>query len=198
MTTTNHCSALHYPFTIEQVTALRAGDRVELNGRLWTGRDRLHQYLYAGGACPVDLHDGALYHCGPVVIRRRQGWQVCAAGPTTSSRQEPFAAHVIGHCGVRVLIGKGGMGPATLAACRRFGCVYLHAIGGAAAQLGATVRQVNGVYFFEDFGSAEAMWEFEVEQFSAVVTMDAHGNSLHEQIQSASEANLAALVEGGK
>ncbi len=184
---------LSAPFTEEKIRALKVGDEIGLTGIVFTGRDAVHKYLHEGGKLPpqVNLQDGILYHCGPVVIRDDQGrWKVTAAGPTTSIREEPYQAEVIGQFGLRGVIGKGGMGEKTLAGCQKFGCVYLHAIGGAAQVLAECVKAVRGVYFMEEFGAPEAIWELEVENFPAVVTMDAHGNSLHREVFAASQAAL--------
>ena len=130
--------ALKYPFTQDQVRALKVGDEVSISGVVFTGRDAVHKYLHEGGELPpgVDLRNGIIYHCGPVVLKDEQGnWKVTAAGPTTSIREEPYQADVIQKFGVTGVIGKGGLGDKTLAACKAFGCVYLHAIGGAAQVL---------------------------------------------------------------
>jgi fumarate hydratase class I len=118
-------------------------------------------------------------------------YQCTAAGPTTSIREEPYQWQVIRDFGLRAVIGKGGMGDRTLAACQEHGCVYLHAIGGAAQVLAECVKRVRNVYFMKEFGSPEAIWELEVENFPAVVTIDAHGNSLHREVLAASTAKLA-------
>jgi fumarate hydratase class I len=181
------------PFTEEKIRALKVGEEVALTGVLFTGRDAVHKYLHGGGALPpeVNLRDAILYHCGPVVLKENDRWRVVAAGPTTSIREEPYQAHLIEQYGLRGVIGKGGMGSRTLEACRRFGCVYLHAVGGAAQVLAERIRQVRNVYLLEQFGSPEAIWELEVDQFPAVVTMDAHGQSLHREVFAASQAELA-------
>jgi fumarate hydratase class I len=130
-----------------------------------------------------------------VVSRDAVGrWRFNAAGPTTSIREEPYEADVIAHFGVRAVIGKGGMGPKTLAACRQHGAVYLHAVGGAATLIAETVKEVLAVYKREELGVPEAFWVIRVEGFPAVVTMDAHGASLHEQMQAASAQKLAELM----
>jgi fumarate hydratase subunit beta len=186
-------SQLQAPFTEDKIRALKVGDEVHLTGMVFTGRDAVHKYLHEGGKLPagVDLRDGILYHCGPVVMKDAAGeWQVTAAGPTTSIREEPYQAQIIRDFGVRGVIGKGGMGEKTLAACREHGCVYLHAIGGAAQVLAECVKRVRGVYLKDEFGSPEAIWALEVENFPVVVTMDSHGSSLHREIQAASEAAL--------
>lgn len=185
------------PFTDEKIRALKLGDEVTITGTLFTGRDAVHKYLHDGGKLPdeVKLRDGILYHCGPVVIKDEQGqWKCVAAGPTTSIREEPYEAQIIRDYGLRGVIGKGGMGDHTLAACKDYGCVYLHAIGGAAQVLAERIKRVRNVYMMEKFGAPEAIWEFEVEEFPAVVTIDAHGKSLHSDIFAASEAELAKYL----
>lgn len=182
------------PVPETQIRALRVGDAVEITGTLFTGRDAVHKHLARGGTLPagVSLRDGILYHCGPVVIKDEAGrWKVVAAGPTTSAREEPYQGDIIRKFGLRGVIGKGGMGARTLTACKEAGAVYLHAVGGAAQVLAEHIKAVRGVYFLEEFGSPEAIWELEVERFPAVVTMDAQGNSLHQQVFEASRAALA-------
>ncbi len=188
---------LNYPFTEEQIRALQVGDEVGITGVVFTGRDAVHKYLHEGGSLPtgVQLRGGIIYHCGPVVLMDAAGqWQVTAAGPTTSIREEPYQAQIIRDFGIRGVIGKGGMGDKTSAACREYGCVYLHAIGGAAQVLAECVRKVRGVYMLEEFGSPEAIWELEVENFPAVVTMDSHGKSLHREVFAASQSALAERI----
>ncbi len=188
---------LEAPFTDEKIRALRVGDEVSITGIMYTGRDAVHKFLHEGGALPpqVNLRNGLLYHCGPVVIKDEQGnWKATAAGPTTSIREEPYQADIIEKFGIRGVIGKGGMGDRTLAACQKFGCVYLHAIGGAAQVLGECIKRVRGVYFMEQFGAPEAIWDFEVEAFPAVVTMDSHGRSLHAEVFAASQAVLTKAL----
>jgi fumarate hydratase subunit beta len=185
---------LNTPISEETIRALKVGDEVEITGTLFTGRDAVHKYLHEGGKLPagVNLKGGILYHCGPVVIKdEQQNWKCVAAGPTTSIREEPYQWQVIRDCGLRGVIGKGGMGDKTLAACKEHGCVYLHAIGGAAQVLAETIKRVRNVYMMEQFGAPEAIWEFEVVRFPSVVTMDAMGNSLHKEIFAASQAELA-------
>jgi len=181
------------PYTEEKIRALKMGDMVHLTGMLYTGRDAVHKFLHEGGTSPVDLEGQIIYHCGPVVIKERRKWAVKAAGPTTSIREEPYQAHLIEKYRLRAVIGKGGMGPKTLEACAKFGCVYLHAVGGAAQVLADCVTEVLGVHL-EEFGSPEAIWAFRVKEFPAVVTMDAHGNSLHAAVLEQSKERLKQLV----
>lgn len=184
---------LSAPFSEDKIRALKVGDEVAISGILFTGRDAVHKYLHEGGALPsgVSFRDGIIYHCGPVVLEEGPGaWRVVAAGPTTSIREEPYQGGIIREFGLRGVIGKGGMGARTLAACREAGCVYLHAIGGAAQVLAACVTRVRNVYFLKEFGSPEAIWEMEVKDFPAVVTMDSHGRSLHQEVFEASKGEL--------
>lgn len=188
---------LTFPFTEDKVRALKVGDEVLISGVVFTGRDAVHKYLHEGGTLPdgVSFKDGIIYHCGPVMMKQDDGSYKCtAAGPTTSIREEPYQWQVIRDFGLRGVIGKGGMGAKTQAACKEYGCVYLHGVGGAAQVLAECIKKVNNVYFLEKFGSPEAIWELAVEDFPAVVTIDAHGNSLHEKVFEASKAALAAKL----
>jgi fumarate hydratase, class I len=179
------------PLTEEQMRSLKVGDVVIINGEMFTGRDQVHSYLMKHEP-PVSLQGAALYHCGPVMLKDGDEWVVKAAGPTTSIREEPYQADVIKRYGVRAVIGKGGMGPKTLAALKEFGAVYLNGIGGAAQFYARTAEKVMGVHLMQ-FGIPEAMWHFKVRDFVAIVTMDAHGNSLHAGVEQESGESLAAL-----
>jgi len=183
--------ALRTPLTEEQVRSLKVGDVVLLSGRAYTGRDAVHHHLMSHEP-PVDLRGGVIYHCGPVVAKDGDGWRVTAAGPTTSIREEPYQADIIKRYGVRAVIGKGGMGAKTLAGLKESGAVYLNAIGGAAQFYARAITQVHGVSLLE-FGTPEAMWHLELENFPAIVTMDAHGGSLHADVEKASAAELAGI-----
>src|SRR5580692_6101068 len=165
------------PLTEQQMRALKVGDVVLITGEMFTGRDNVHAHLMKNPP-PVDMNGSVLYHCGPVMMKQGNEWVVKAAGPTTSIREEPYQADVIKKYGVRAVIGKGGMGAKTLAALKECGAVYLNGIGGAAQYYARTVEKVLGVELME-FGIPEAMWHLRVKNFAAIVTMDAHGNSLH-------------------
>ena len=184
---------LTFPFTEEKIRALKVGDEVLISGIVFTGRDAVHKYLHDGGKLPpgVSFQDSIIYHCGPVMMKQDDGSYKCtAAGPTTSIREEPYQGQIIHDFGVRGVIGKGGMGDRTMEACRENGCVYLHAIGGAAQVLAECVKKVRNVYFAAEFGSPEAIWELDVVDFPAVVTIDSHGHSLHAEVLAASQAEL--------
>ncbi|MGH9469277.1 MAG: FumA C-terminus/TtdB family hydratase beta subunit, partial [Terriglobia bacterium] len=184
------------PLQEHEVRALRVGDVVIIDGPVFTGRDALHHYLLHHDP-PADLRGAVLYHCGPVMMKEgsspNERWRVMAAGPTTSIREEPYEAGVIRRFGLRAVMGKGGMGKKTLAALQEYGAVYLHAIGGAAQYYARCFPKVLGVDFLEEMGVPEAMWRLEAAGFPAIVTMDAHGNSLHEDVTSATGAELEKI-----
>jgi fumarate hydratase class I len=192
--------ALQAPLTEDAVRALKVGDVVMVSGRMFTGRDAVHSYLMKHDP-PVDMRGSVLYHCGPVVVKDASaeapgagaaGWRVTAAGPTTSIREEPYQGELIKRYGVRAVIGKGGMGAKTLAALKEHGAVYLNAIGGAAQFYARSIKRVDGVSLLE-FGTPEAMWHLTVEDFPAIVTMDAHGNSLHKDVEQESGHQLETM-----
>ena len=187
---------LQLPLTEEDVRGLALGDAVSLTGTIFTARDAAHKYLVekTDFSRIPDIRGSVLYHCGPVIIKQDGRYVVTAAGPTTSIREEPYMAAVIEKYGIRAIIGKGGMGPATAEACRRFGCVYLSAVGGAAQVLASCVKEVPSVSMLEEFGAPEAIWQLNVVDFPAVVTMDATGASLHQQVKARSEAQLNKVV----
>jgi fumarate hydratase, class I len=184
--------ALQTPLTEEQVRSLKVGDVVLVSGRMFTGRDAVHAHLMKHDP-PVDLRGSVLYHCGPVVVKEGERWRVTAAGPTTSIREEPYQGEIIKRYGVRVVVGKGGMGARTLAALKEHGCVYLNAIGGAAQFYARAIESVDDVSLLE-FGTPEAMWHLRVKDFPAIVTMDAHGNSLHKDIEQESGQHLETML----
>ncbi|HMD13489.1 MAG TPA: FumA C-terminus/TtdB family hydratase beta subunit, partial [Bacteroidota bacterium] len=191
--TTGREVVLITPISEEQIRSLKVGDVVLLNGMMHTGRDAMHHYLLTHDS-PVDLKGAALYHCGPVALQKDGKWFMNGAGPTTSIREEPYQADIIKKFGLRAVIGKGGMGAKTLAALKENGAVYLNAIGGAAQYYSRCITEVTGVDFLE-FGTPEAMWHIKVKDFPAIVTMDAHGNSLHADVDKASAKELAKFAE---
>ncbi len=182
------------PLSAEDMRALQVGDVVHIDGMLYTGRDAIHKYLSTND-CKVDLNGQIIYHCGPVVVKDSQGqWKITAAGPTTSIREEPYQGNVMKKFGIRAVIGKGGMGAKTLKALQEHGGVYLNAIGGAAQFYAESIQAVEGVDYME-FGIPEAMWHLRVKGFTAIVTMDAHGNSLHDDIEKTSLEKLTGFKE---
>lgn len=184
------------PASEEQIRRLKVGDEVELYGTIVTARDAAHKYMVENWPKFVEplLENGAIYHCGPVMSKQRGQWRVVAAGPTTSTREEPYEGPVMEHYKVRVIIGKGGMGEKTLAACKKVGAVYLHAVGGAAVSLAESIKRVREVHMLDEFGVPEAFWVCDVEGFRGVVTMDASGKSIHKTILKKSQKARKALL----
>ena len=187
---------IELPVSEEKIRELKTGDFVQLNGLMYTGRDNAHHYLMEEDRAEWHdrLKDRIIYHCGPVVRQVDGEYQFISAGPTTSAREEVYQADVFERYQVRGVIGKGGMFERTLEACKRLGCVYLHAIGGAGALIASSVKKVHNVYMLEEFGVPEAFWEIEVENFPVIVTMDSHGNSLHSEIKERSQQEFLRLI----
>ncbi|MBD3262407.1 MAG: fumarate hydrolyase [Candidatus Altiarchaeales archaeon] len=184
---------INTPLTRESVMKLRCGDVIKLTGQVVTARDRAHRYLVGEKRrLPFNLEGGAIYHCGPLV----EGNRIVAAGPTTSMRLEAYQAQVLRDYGVSAVIGKGGMGEETLRALKSFGCVYLAAVGGAATFLAESIRNVYGVFMREEFGEAEAFWLLEVEDFPAIVAMDAHGCDLYSTVGGKAKVKLQEILVG--
>lgn len=189
---------INLPITKNDVLKFEIGDMVLINGWLVTGRDKVHKFLYnekpLNKQLPVDLEGRILYHCGPLIKKTPKGFKIIAVGPTTSMRVEMYERQIISEYGLRGIMGKGGMGKQTLNALKKNGCVYFHTIGGAAAYLADRVKRVVDVWKLEEFGATEAMWVLEVEEFPAIVTMDAYGRSLHEEIEKESYKELRKLI----
>jgi len=177
---------LETPIFEEVVRNLRVGDTVYITGTILTARDQAHQRAVnlhnQGKPLPLDLEGMVIFHCGPLVRKKNRGWEVIAAGPTTSSRIEPFQAEFIEAFKTRIIIGKGGMGARTAEAMKKFGAIYCEFTGGAAVLAAKLVKKVKGVKWL-DLGVPEALWMLEVEKFGPlVVTIDSYGNNLYEQV----------------
>lgn len=199
------------PIAPETIRELHTGDTVALTGILATGRDAVHKWMIdtfirktrqpAGDDLEVYeaikpiFKESLIYHCGPVVSGLDSGdYQFVAAGPTTSIREEPYQSEVMGHFDMRGVIGKGGMGASTLQACQDIPAAYFHAIGGAATLIADSVEEVIGVYKL-DFGVPEAIWVLKVNKFPVVVSMDSHGNSIHDEVEKKSREVFKTLLE---
>ncbi len=189
---------INLPLTKEDVLSLHTGDIVLINGLIITGRDKLHKFLFnekpSKEKIPFNLEGTIFYHCGPIIRKTGKGFNLIAGGPTTSIRVEMYEHQIISEYGLRGIMGKGGMGRQTLNALKENGCVYLHTVGGAGVYLADRVKRVVNVWKLEEFGKTEAMWVFDVENFPAIVTMDAHGRSLHEEIEKKSYREFKRLV----
>lgn len=185
------------PISEEDIRSLKVGDTVLLSGVIVTARDAAHKLMVEKRPDFIRpyLKDSVIYHCGPVVKQDEKGqWHFVSAGPTTSSREEPYQATVIGEYGVRGCIGKGGMGSITAKGLQDHGAVYFHAIGGAGSLVAKRVEKVLNVFMLEEFGTPEAFWVIEVKDFPVVVTMDAHGNSLHVKVAENSDKVFKELI----
>lgn len=188
---------LNTPISESDIRALKVGDEVLLSGRVVLSRDMGHKFMVEEKPewlRPI-LDEAVIYHCGPVVRKEADGtWSFVSSGPTTSIREEPYQADVLETYRVRGVIGKGGMGAKTSGGLQQVGACYFHATGGAGALIAERIKRVVDVKMLEEFGSPEAFWIVEVEDFPLVVTMDSYGGSLHEEVLAASLANAKVLT----
>ena len=189
--------AIHHlstPLTISDVTRLRAGDLVYLNGTVMTVRDRACGRILAASEeseIPFDLENAVIYHCGPIVRGAEGSWEVIAAGPTTSSRLNSQTTDILDRFGVHAIIGKGGM---SIADAMRDRCAYLAYTGGCAAVAADHISAVRGVHWI-DLGMAEAVWVLEIRDFGPlIVGIDAYGRNLFDEVQRRAEKRLSAVV----
>jgi fumarate hydratase subunit beta len=187
------------PLKEDEIMDLQIGDIVHLSGDIYTARDKAHQriidYLSIGATTEIPIEKGAvLYHCGPLVRKNKENWEIIAAGPTTSSRMEGTTPAIIEKLGIRAIIGKGGMGSATREAMRRYRCVYLALTGGAAVLAATRIHAIKAVYW-ADLGMAEAVWHLLVENFGPLVlSIDARGQSLYEHIHEEAEREVRSFL----
>ncbi len=188
---------LTIPFKEKDIRELQLGETVLITGEFYTARDEAHmralEYHEEGKKLPVDFKDKAVFHCGPIMRKVDGGWDVVAAGPTTSTRMNTLEPKFIEYFGPRAVIGKGGMGKETLEAMKKFGCVYLAITGGAAVLAAKGIKKVKGVEWL-DLGMPEALWIFEGENFGPViVAMDAQGNSLYDKVEAQIKLNTEKI-----
>jgi len=179
---------LNLPVSEEEILKIKAGDVVYLNGMVVTARDEAHKKAIEmydkKEKLPIDFSKVAVYHCGPIVKKEKEGWVAIAAGPTTSRRMEIFEYDFIKRFGTRIIVGKGGMGEKTGKACKEFKAIYAAFTGGAAVLAANAIKEVRGVFWLEELGMPEALWVFEVENFGPlVVTIDAHGKNITEEVK---------------
>jgi fumarate hydratase subunit beta len=188
---------LKTPISEQEIRKLKVGDTVLLSGVIATGRDEAHKLMVEQKPDFIRdvLKESVIYHCGPVVKKDENGkWHFVSAGPTTSAREEPYQADVVCEYNLRGVIGKGGMGPKTAEGLKKCGAVYFHAVGGAGTLIARAVKEVKTVYKLEEFGTPEAFWVIEVEDFPLVVTMDSHGGSIHKDVKEKSETIARELM----
>lgn len=179
---------LRTPISDEDIDKLRVGDTIYVSGVLVSARDSAHvrmvEYLRKGEKLPVDLKGGVIYHAGPVALKQGNTWRIISMGPTTSARMEEFEPEVIEKLGVKLVIGKGGMGPKTTEAMKKFKAAYAIFTGGAGVLAAQAIKRVIDVHWL-DLGAAEAMWVLEVENFGPLtVIIDAHGNNYYQDLMS--------------
>ena len=186
------------PVEEEEIRALHVGDIVYLNGDVYTARDKAHQRIIAyestGAEKEIPIENGAiLYHCGPLMKKSNDAWEIIAAGPTTSARMNATTPEIIEKLQIRGIIGKGGMDSETSAAMQKYGCAYFAMTGGAAISAATGIKAVKAVYWI-DLGIAEAVWHLYVANFGPlVVSIDAHGENLYEIITEEARKNVRAL-----
>ncbi len=168
------------PLSEDVIANLKAGERIEISGVLYTARDAAHkrlvQMIKDGDKLPFDLRGQVIYFVGPTPAK--PGMPIGSAGPTTSGRMDPYSPFLIEH-GLKGMIGKGGRGKEVIDAMLKHKCVYLAAIGGVAALLSKRIKKAE-VIAFEDLGT-EAVRRLEVEDFPVIVINDVHGGDLYKK-----------------
>ncbi len=194
---------LKIPISKEEIRKLRCGDIVSISGKIITARDTAHKYIVDNllvekrkkededlyNFLKENLSNSIIYHCGPIIKQENGKINILSAGPTTSIREEPYEHKLIEAFQISGIIGKGGMGNQTLQALNRHSCVYLQAVGGAAVFYADKIKSVLDVRKRE-FGTPEAIYLMEIENFECIVSMDSAKNSLHEKIKEQSETKL--------
>ena len=179
---------LNLPVGAEEIEKIKVGDVIYITGTMVTARDEAHKMAIekydSGEELPLDFSKVAIYHCGPIVRKVDDEWEVVAAGPTTSSRMEIFEYDFIKRFGTRIIVGKGGMGKRTMEACREFKAVYTAFTGGAAVLAANAIKKIKDVFWLDELGMPEALWVMEVENFGPLtVTIDSHGRNLTEEVK---------------
>ncbi len=184
---------LTLPLSEQEARGLKLGEIVTVTGAVFTGRSRLHiRAIEEGIVPPIDFAQvNCFFHVGPVMRQANDEWEIVSIEPTSSIRFERYGAEVVRKLGLRTLIGKTTMGPATAAALAEVGGVYLTKIGICGNQLAPQVTRVREVHFLEELGKTEATWVFEVERFGPFfVAIDACGNSYFEELDESVRAQL--------
>ena len=163
-----------------EIKDLRAGDIIYLSGTLVTGRDEVHHRIVdEGQPSPVDLKNMAIYHAGPIV--KESHYSLVSIGPTSSIRMEKWAADFIKMTGVKIMIGKGGMGEKTASACREYGAIHCVYPGGCAVLGASQIEKIESVYW-QDLGMAECLWVMKSNQFGPlIVSIDTQGSNLFDE-----------------
>ncbi len=187
------------PISKKDVKKLRIGDVIYVSGIVFTARDEAHERALEmakkGEKMPIDFKGLAVYHCGPVVRKVGETWEIVAAGPTTSTRMDIFEDEFIKEFDVNVVIGKGGMGERTAKAMKKHKAVYTAFVGGAAVVAAKGIKRVKEVHWL-DLGTPECLWVLEVEKFGPlIVGIDTHGDSLFQNVADKAQKNLGKIGE---
>ncbi|HYB21634.1 MAG TPA: FumA C-terminus/TtdB family hydratase beta subunit [Thermodesulfobacteriota bacterium] len=190
------------PLSAERVRKLKVNDIVTLTGTILTARDMAHLKLKdlkgIGKPLPEEFEGRVIFHAGPVVKRTDSRFDLLTIGPTTSIRMEPHS-DFLGQLGVRAIVGKGGMGKASLQAFKKYGMVYLLAAPGCGVLHAEAVKEVKRVHWLDEFGMPEAIWVLEVSDWGPLtVGMDSHLNSIFQTIEEEGRRKLDSLVKGWK
>jgi len=170
---------LNLPLCDDDVSGLKTGDIIYLSGLLITGRDEVYRRVTEEKmTAPVDFKGMANYHAGPIVRKKDNEWELISIGPTSSIRLEKWAADFIEITGIKVMIGKGGMGEKTVSACRKYKAIHCAYPGGCAVLGASQIEKIENV-FWQELGMAECLWVMKSGVFGPlIVCIDAHGNSL--------------------
>lgn len=176
---------LNTPISDADLKDIKIGDVIYLNGYIVTCRDVAHRRLIEyGRELPVDINGGAIFHAGPIV-RKIEGeedkFEMVSIGPTTSMRMEKFEKEFIEKTGVKIIVGKGGMGPNTEAGCRENKAIHCVFPAGCAVVAATTVEEIEDAQW-RDLGMPETLWVCRVKEFGPlIVSIDAEGNNIFEQ-----------------
>ena len=191
---------LKTPLREDDIRKLKVGDVIYVSGEVITARDSAHkkaiEHYEKGLPIPVEFEDKVLYHCGPLVKKVGDKWEIISAGPTTSTRMEYIEWRFLEIFKPRIIIGKGGLGDKTLEALNKVGAVYTLFPGGAAVVASESIKNVKAVHWLEELGMPEALWVLEVDEFGPlIVTMDTHMNSLHKTINVETSKRLDEILK---
>lgn len=186
---------LKTPLKPKKIKKLKIKDTIQITGKTFTARDAAHKKLLTNNKKdkkpPIDLEKYPCFHCGPVMKKEKDKWKIVSAGPTTSMRLEDLEPDFIEKFGTKIFIGKGGMAEKTLEALKKHGAIYAQFTGGAGSLMANSVKKVEKVHYLKELGIPEAIWKFKVKKFGPLlVTMDSHGNSLHQKISQKVNQNL--------
>ena len=171
------------PISAEDLADIKIGDVIYLTGHIVTCRDVPHRrVVQEGRELPLDIRGGAILHAGPIIRKTgEKSFEMVSVGPTTSMRMEKFEREFIAKTGVRLIVGKGGMGEGTMSGCKEFGAIHCVFPAGCAVVAATQVEEIESADWME-LGMPETLWKCRVKEFGPlIVSIDAHGNNLFEQ-----------------